>query len=893
MSSKKQIIYRKDYQAPNYSVKSVDLAFIIEPKYAIVKARIYMVQNTESKNNDVFLNGVDLELKAIKVDGVDLNADAFELSDKGLKLQNLPDEFELRTTVKIYPAKNTALEGLYQSGQFFLTQCEAEGFRKITYYLDRPDVLAPFMVTIVADKQKYPVLLSNGNPMLEGDLEDGKHYAKWIDPHPKPSYLFALVAGDLAVISDNYQTSEGRDVRLNVYTEAKNLDACDFAVQSLKNSMQWDEQRFDLVYDLDVYNIVATDDFNMGAMENKGLNIFNSKYVLAKTDTASDNDFINVEAVIGHEYFHNWTGNRVTCKDWFQLSLKEGLTVFRDQEFTADLQSRAVKRIEDVRFLRAAQFAEDASPMSHSVRPDSYIEINNFYTLTVYEKGSEVVRMYHTLLGETGFQKGMKMYFARHDGHAVSCNDFRLAMADSNQINLDQFELWYSQNGTPVVEIQETYDATNSKYAITLTQIAPANFQGSDAWQAMHIPVKLALYQSNGEPFALDDNGAVQQVRELREMTETWVFMNIDHQPVSSLFQGFSAPVTVKNDQSNDDLAFLMKFDLDSFNRWDAAQQMQAQVIIEKYHSLRAGESYQCPDFVLESFRHVLLNDQIDPALVAEAITLPALKSMQLSLSNVDILQLNAAKKWLVGVLVKNFQVELLSVYNQNFSTDSYQVNAAQVGKRSLKNRCLWYLLQQNSDKGLERKGYQEMAQLAKQQYQQADNYTDRVMALTLLTHQQIDGYEDLLGEYFTQWQDNTLVVNKWLSIQATIPSDETLDRVKQLMELPVFSMQNPNVVRSLIGAFCSSNVTQFHAKDGSGYEFLADQVIALDPINPQIAARLVGLFNDFQVYKNSIQDKMIAQLNRIHAVPSLSSNVFEIVDRGIKLSVQVNDENR
>ncbi|VAW46018.1 Membrane alanine aminopeptidase N, partial [hydrothermal vent metagenome] len=764
-------------------------------------------------------------------------------------------------------------------------QCEAEGFRKITYYFDRPDVLSPFMVTIVADKLKYPILLSNGNPLSKGDLGGGKHYVKWMDPHPKPSYLFALVAGDLAILSDHYQTSEGRDVSLNIYTETKNLEACDFAMQSLKNSMKWDEQRFDLAYDLDVYNIVATDDFNMGAMENKGLNIFNAKYVLVKADTASDQDFINVEAVIGHEYFHNWTGNRVTCKDWFQLSLKEGLTVFRDQEFTADLQSRTVKRIEDVRFLRAAQFAEDASPMSHSVRPDSYIEINNFYTLTVYEKGSEVVRMYHTLLGEVGFQKGMKLYFARHDGQAVSCNDFRSAMAEANQVDLDQFELWYSQNGTPVIEVQETYDAANRKHAITLTQQAPANFQSPDAWQAMHIPVKLALYQNNGEPFSLDSAGTVQQVRELREMTQTWVFKEIDHQPVSSIFQGFSAPVTVKRTSNNDDLAFLMKYDIDSFNRWDAAQQMQSQVIIEKYRALLVGGEYKCPDYFLDSFRHVLLDDQVDPALVAEAITLPALKSMQLCLSDVDVLQLNAARDWLVAILVQNFQIELLSVYNQNFSNDPYQVNAVQVGKRALKNRCLWYLLQQSRANDIYRKDYQEMARLAKQQYQQSNNYTDKVMALTLITHQQIDGYEDLLGDYFTEWQDNSLVVNKWLSIQARIPANDTLDRVKQLMELSVFSMQNPNVVRSLIGAFCSGNITQFHAEDGSGYEFLADQVIALDSINSQIAARLVGLFNDFQLYKESTQHKMINQLKRIHVEPSLSSNVFEIVDRAVKLS--------
>lgn len=885
MSSQQQIIYRKDYQAPDYEIISVDLAFLVEKQFTLVKANIKFKKNDQSQSNNLFLNGVDLELKRIQIDGMDLPDNAFELSKEGLTLTHLPDEFELKTTVKIYPNKNTALEGLYQSGQNFLTQCEAEGFRKITFYPDRPDVLAPFMVTIVADKKNYPVLLSNGNPLSTGDLGKGKHYAKWLDPHPKPSYLFALVAGDLAVLTDQFQTSEGRDVELNIYTEAKNLNACDFAMQSLKNSMLWDEQRFNLAYDLDVYNIVATDDFNMGAMENKGLNIFNSKYVLAKQNTATDQDFINVEAVIGHEYFHNWTGNRVTCKDWFQLSLKEGLTVFRDQEFTADLQSRAVKRIEDVRYLRAAQFAEDASPMSHSVRPDSYIEINNFYTLTVYEKGSEVVRMYHTLLGEAGFQKGMALYFARHDGQAVSCNDFRLAMADANQVDLDQFELWYSQNGTPVIDVQENYDAENHQHSITLTQSAPTNFQGPGAWLAMHVPVKLALYKNNGQPFALDPTGQVQQVRELRQFQQTWVFENIDHPPVSSLFQGFSAPVVIKRQHNTDDLAFLMKFDNDSFNRWDAAQQMQSQVIIEKYHALLTGKKYTCPDYFLDSFRHVLLDDQSDPALIAEAITLPSLKSMLLSLSDVDILLLNAAKEWLIAKIVNHFQVELLSVYNQNFLTDSYRVSAKQVGQRSLKNRCLWFLLQQPSDEKSQRKGFKEMTQLASQQYQQANNYTDQIMALTLIIHQQVEGFEELLGEYYTEWQDNSLVINKWLSIQATIPANDTLDRVKQLMELPVFSMQNPNVVRSLIGAFCGANITQFHANNGSGYEFLANQVMALDSINPQVAARLVGLFNDFQLYNENTRHHMIKQLKRIHDHSDLSANVYEIVDRAVKLS--------
>lgn len=874
MTSSKQVIYRKDYQQPSYWVQSVDLAFVVEADNTLVTARTHFVKNSNHSGHEMFLNGVDLELLSIQVNQQKLDDNDYDLTETGLLLKNMPDEFELKTKVKIYPHKNTALEGLYQSGDFFLTQCEAEGFRKITYYPDRPDVLAKFTVTIVADKDKYPVLLSNGNKLSEGDLDHGRHYCKWIDPHPKPSYLFALVAGNLAFVEDEFVTKDHKRVQLRIYTEAKNIDACDFAMKSLINSMRWDEQRFGLVYDLDEYNIVATDDFNMGAMENKGLNIFNSKYVLAKPETATDQDFINIEAVIGHEYFHNWTGNRVTCKDWFQLSLKEGLTVFRDQEFTADMQSRAVKRIEDVRYLRAAQFAEDASPMSHSVRPDSYIEINNFYTLTVYEKGSEVVRMYHTLLGEAGFQKGMKLYFERHDGSAASCNDFRNAMADANGIDLTQFELWYSQNGTPTVTVEESYDADTKQYRIKFVQTAPENYKGEETWQPMHIPVRMAVYDDAGLALTLNEAGDTQIIFELKDIDQTFELNDVPSQPVASLFQGFSAPVIVKRKLTHQTLSFLMKHDSDPFNRWDAAQEMQYQIIADKYQALLSGDALTCPGSFIDAFRHLLLDAHSDPALIAEAITLPSLKGMALKLKDVDILMLNDAKDWLVNEITQQLEVELLSVYNQNYDNSPYQVTSEQVAKRSLKNRCLWYLLQNNK---------KELSGLAKEQYQQANNYTDKITALTLLAHQRVDGYEDLLGEYFTQWQHNALVINKWLSIQATIPADDTLERVKQLMDLPVFSMKNPNAVRSLIGAFCAGNITQFHASDASGYEFLADQVIELDKINPQVASRMASLFNDYHQYNADIQVKMKHQIGRIHGTEGLSPNVFEIVDRAIK----------
>lgn len=873
MTENKTTHHRKDYQPPNYWVQDVELAFLIEPDHTLVKSRINFYRR-EGGANQLSLNGVDLVLKRIKINDQTLSESAYQVDESHLHLSDLPDRFLLQTEVEIHPQKNTALEGLYQSGAFFLTQCEAEGFRKISYYLDRPDVLAPFTVTIVADRNQYPVLLSNGNALMSGQLSGGKHYAKWQDPHPKPSYLFALVAGDLAYVEDHYRTSEGRDVQLRIYTEAANIGACDFAMQSLINSMQWDESRFGLAYDLDQYNIVATDDFNMGAMENKGLNIFNSKYVLAKPDTATDHDFIGVEAVIGHEYFHNWTGNRVTCKDWFQLSLKEGLTVFRDQEFTSDLQSRAVKRIEDVRYLRSAQFAEDAGPMSHSVRPDSYIEINNFYTLTVYEKGSEVVRMYHTLLGEEGFQKGMKLYFQRHDGQAVSCNDFRMAMADANDVDLSQFELWYAQNGTPVVSVTTEYHAQNATLQLHVEQSAPSSYHGEQPWQPMHIPMRTSLYAKNGDALVLNAMGDKQQVFEITQSKQTFTIEAVAEAPVVSVFQGFSAPVKVIRPIETQDLSFLMKYDSDDFNRWDAAQQMQKGVILSRYQALQQNMEYDCPEYLLSAFRHVLLDEESDPALVAEAITLPALKGMMVDMEAVDVALLHEAKDWVVQQLVKSLQLEFLSVYNQNFQQGDYQVTPQQVAKRSLKNRCLWYLMHTEQ---------KEMHQLCAEQYRQANNYTDKITALTLMVHHRVEGYEALLLAYYEEWKYNALMINKWLSIQATAPHGSALDDVKSLMKHECFSMKNPNAVRSLIGAFCAANITQFHAEDGSGYAFLADQVLALDALNPQVASRMVSLFNDYKQYKPSTQAAMQQAITDIHAADKLSPNVFEIVEKALK----------
>jgi aminopeptidase N len=866
------VIYRKDYQPPNYWVKTMNLALMIEPEFTLVKSRIRFDINPAIANNTLELNGVDLELMRITIDGRKLDESEYTVDDELLVINDVPEEFELQVENKIYPSKNTALEGLYQSGEFFLTQCEAEGFRKITYYPDRPDVMAPFEVTLVADQEKYPVLLSNGNLIHSGVLSNGKHYAKWSDPHPKPSYLFATVAGKLSYIEENHMTSEGNNVKLRIYVEDENINACQYAMDSLIRSMKWDEKRFGLAYDLTQYNIVATNDFNMGAMENKGLNIFNSKYVLARPETATDTDFIVVEAVIGHEYFHNWTGNRVTCQDWFQLSLKEGLTVFRDQEFTSDMQSRAVKRIEDVRTLKAFQFTEDAGPMSHPLRPDSFIEINNFYTLTVYEKGAEVVRIYHTLFGEEGFRKGMDLYFQRHDGQAVTCDDFRKAMADANDTNLDQFELWYSQNGTPRVKIKEKYHARKKEYTLTIKQKHPKNVDKKD-YQPMLIPMRMALYAEDGTAFALDETGCQEMVVQINQKKQQLIFKNIDSKPVASLFRGFSAPVSVDFAQSTEDLIQLMSFDKDSFNRWNAAQIMSSKVIMDAYEMMLKDKDAQCPQYFIQAMSKVLTDFDTDPSLLAEALSLPDLKTLMVSMQDIRVDVLHQAREFIKKSLVNALEVEFLSVYNQNFVEGDYKVESEDIAKRSLKNTCLSYLMCTSNP---------DMKRLCKQQYQSANNMTDTISALSLYVHHQAEGFNDLLMDFYQKWQDNALVMDKWFILQATSPAFGTLDNVLELMQHSAFSLENPNKVRSMIGAFSSSNLLHFHQDSGKGYEFLANQVIALNKINPQIASRMVSIFNTWKNFDKSRRELMSQQLERIRDSKDLSPDVFEIVEKAL-----------
>ena len=869
-SEQNQVIFRKDYQQPNYWVQSVSLGFLIEPSFTMVRSKINFKHNS-SNQKTLVLNGVDIDLMKISIDGKELDKSDYVIDDESLTIENTPEKFELQVENKIYPSKNTALEGLYQSGDFFLTQCEAEGFRKITYYPDRPDVMAPFEVTLIADKEKYPVLLSNGNLVNAGNLKNGKHYARWSDPIPKPSYLFAIVAGELSYIEEDYTTSEGKDVNLRIYVEKENLDSCQYAMDSLKRSMKWDEQRFGLAYDLSQYNIVATNDFNMGAMENKGLNIFNSKYVLARPETATDSDFIGVEAVIGHEYFHNWTGNRVTCQDWFQLSLKEGLTVYRDQEFTSDMQSAAVKRIEDVRVLKAFQFTEDAGPMSHPIRPDSFIEINNFYTLTVYEKGAQVVRMYETLLGRDGFRKGMDLYFERHDGQAVTCDDFRKAMADANQVSLDQFGLWYSQNGTPRVSVKESYNEKTNQFTLKIKQKHPKNTKKKD-YQAMVIPMRTALFDKEGNQLDLDESGLTEKVYEIKELEQEFVFDNINSRPIASLFRGFSAPVIVKHKRDNNDLLKLMAFDTDSYNRWDAAQIISSQVIKDAYDALCKGEEPSCPPFFVVAISKVLTDGNTDPALLAEALSLPDLKTLMVSMEDIKVNYLHQAREFIKQSLAEALEVEFLSIYNQNFVTGEYQVVSEDVAKRSLKNTCLSYLMHTNNP---------DIVRLCKKQYYEANNMTDSLVALSLYVHHQADGYQDLLHDFFEKWQNNALVMDKWFIVQATSPATDTLQNVKQLMEHRLFSLENPNKVRSLVGAFSSNNLVGFNTEEG--YKFLADQVLALNSLNPQMASRMVSIFNTWKKLDKSLRELIKPELQRIHTSKDLSPDVFEIVDKALK----------
>ncbi|MEX1361516.1 MAG: aminopeptidase N [Nannocystaceae bacterium] len=781
--------------------------------------------------------------------------------------------------MRIEPQRNTELEGLYRSGQTFCTQCEAEGFRRITYFLDRPDVMARFTTTIEADAARYPVLLSNGNREEEGPLPDGRHFVRWRDPFPKPCYLFALVAADLRCHAGSFTTRSGREVRLEIWVEPHNIDACEHALRSLHKAMAWDEEVFGLEYDLDIYMIVAVSDFNMAAMENKGLNIFNDKYVLARPRTATDADYENIEGVIAHEYFHNWTGNRVTCRDWFQLTLKEGLTVFRDEQFSADMGSAPVKRIMDVRTLRTAQFAEDASPTAHPIRPEAYIEMNNFYTVTVYNKGAEVIRMIHTLLGPQGFRQGMDLYFERHDGQAVTCDDFVAALADGSGTDLGQFSRWYEQVGTPVLQARGEWDADAQRYSLTLHQRPPAVAKGSAP--PLHIPVAVGLVGPDGEDLPLRVESATRiegstALLELRESEQTFTFEGVSARPVPSVLRGFTAPVKLELTRDEEELAFLMGRDRDPFNRWDAAQSFAQRMILSMVADHAANAPMVADSRFVQAWGQILADEALDGSLKALALSLPDERVLGQAMDEVDVDGIDAARQQVLRTLADAHAPALLQTY-ERLDPGPYRFDAEAIATRRLRNRAL-ALLGYQSDETKRT----EAAARARAQLDSCDNMTDAEAALYCLVEAGGQARDQALADFYAQWESDPLVIDKWFTAQALSHAPDTLDRVIALTGHPVFTLSNPNRTRALLGAFSVRNQVGFHARDGRGYALLADHVLQLDRLNPQGAARLIGPLGHWQRFDSERRELMKAQLSRIVAAEGLSRDVFELASKAL-----------
>jgi len=875
------------YTPPPFLIEHTDLTFDLAAEATTVVSTLKLRRNPKAVDPKapLILDGQELELVAIALDGQPLDASAYTVDDDHLTLPDAPDAFVLSITVRIHPERNTALEGLYASSGNLATQCEAEGFRKIPYYLDRPDVLAPFTVRLESEISRYPVLLSNGNPGETGDLPSGRHFAVWNDPFPKPCYLFALVAGDLVTLSDSFTTMSGRQVGLRIHVQTHNTDQCDHAMASIKKSMAWDEKVYGREYDLEVYQIVAVDDFNMGAMENKGLNIFNSKYVLARPDTATDTDFEGIEGVIGHEYFHNWSGNRVTCRDWFQLSLKEGFTVFRDQEFTSDVTSRPVKRIEDVARLRTFQFAEDGGPMAHPVRPESYIEINNFYTLTVYEKGAEVVRMIHTLLGPALFREGCDLYFARHDGQAATVEDFVAAMSAVSGRDFTPFWSWYRQAGTPVVTVTSAFDPSLGVCTLTLTQSCPPS-PGQPEKGPYLIPFKIGALGRAGHPLALRLRGAhtaaENHLIELTQPVTEVVFEGLNEEPVWSLNRGFSAPIKVEAALDEAALALLAGSDPDSVNRWDAMQQLATRQIMGLIPSFQ-GRSETPPQVsagLIEAFARTLADESLDPALAAAALTLPAEGYLAeqipygTTVPVVDPVAIFEARQFVRRSLAQKLEEHWQAAYERTLSTDPYRFTPEQTGKRRLKNLALATLLSLPDPK------HQTMGWW---QFEDASNMTDQLAALTALVHNDAPQAAAALEQFYAQWRGEALVLDKWFAIQATAPTPGALDRVKGLMDHPDFSMRNPNRMRALIASFASGNPSRFHEASGAGYAFLAERILDLNETNPQVASRLLTPLTRWRRFDVERQGLMKGALERIAAHPNLSKDVFEVVSKSLK----------
>ncbi len=903
-------IFLKDYTPPAFLISTIALDVDIREDHALVRATLALARNPKAADAGapLLLDGEEIELVSVALDGRTLAPGEYVLGEESLGIAGVPERFTLETVSRIRPQQNTRLEGLYASSNGFFTQCEAQGFRRITWFIDRPDVMARYTNTIHAERERYPVLLSNGNLVASGAEAGGRHFAKWVDPFPKPSYLFAMVAAKLEKLEDRFVTRSGRTARLAVYVEPGKLDQCGFAMRCLKSAMKWDEDVFGLELDLDGYMIVAVGDFNSGAMENKGLNIFNTKYVLARPDTATDIDYQNIDRVVAHEYFHNWTGNRVTCRDWFQLSLKEGLTVFRDQEYGADMYSRVVQRIQEARGLRAAQFPEDAGPMAHPVRPAAYMEIRNFYTMTVYEKGAELVRMQHTLLGPRAFRAGMDLYFERHDGQAVTTDDFVQAMQDASGIDLAQFRRWYEQAGTPVVQAQGEYDAVARHYVLTLKQSCPPT-PGQETKLPFHIPFALGLVGPDGGDLSVilegetvdgqpasgtcgglpasgrgglpasgqRGSGEITRVLSLKQPQERFVFVNVPAPPVPSLLRNFSAPVTVKYDYSEADLSHLMAHDTNAFNRWEAGQRLPLALILRGIEARRAQEANaaaaaQTPQAFVQAFARVLAYAPRDPAFGAEALALPSEIYIAEQLEEVDPDAIHAVRNGLRRDLARALRGELLATYHAHAVPGPYSPDAQAAGRRSLRNLCLGYLMELADA---------EARALALGQFERADNMTDAMAALAALANCDCAERAQALDAFYAKWQHEPLVVDKWLAVQAGSRLPGTLTEVRKLLAHPAFEIHNPNKIYALIRSFCGNHV-RFHAADGGGYAFLAEQVTAIDAFNPQVAARMARAFDRWRKFDAGRRQHASAALERIRDTRGLSKDVAEIVSKAL-----------
>ena len=859
-------IYLKDYQAPDFLINSVKLNANLGKSRTVITSTL-LIQRNGNHKKPLVLDGEKVKLQGIKLNTASLSESDYSVNEHSLTINTLLNDFVLEIQTGLEPHLNTELSGLYQSSGNFCTQCEAEGFRRITYFLDRPDVLATYEVTITANKKDCPVLLSNGNFVEAGDNDDGTHWVTWNDPHPKPSYLFALVAGDLKHISDEFVTQSGNTVELNIYTQSHNIDKCGHAMTSLINSMKWDEQVYGREYDLDIYNIVAVDDFNMGAMENKGLNVFNSKYVLANQQTATDSDFEGIESVIAHEYFHNWSGNRVTCRDWFQLSLKEGFTVFRDQEFSADMGSRGVKRIRDVQTLRAYQFKEDAGPMAHSVRPDSYQEINNFYTVTIYEKGAEVIRMMHALLGVQGFRKGTDLYFDTFDGQAVTTEDFVTSMEKANGVDLSQFRLWYTQSGTPELTVKQSFSGDTVR--LNFEQSCP-DTPGQTGKKPFQIPVSLAFFDAHGSKL-LEKTVVITQAQQTVE------FNGFVASPLVSILRDFSAPVKLEFDQSNDELAKLVTFDDNGFARWESLQRLNLNLLLPAIKSGHLDDDqYQTVlltyQTLLETYFSYEKEGEQDKAMLAEMLRLPAPAYIAQLCDVIDPQAVVSMREALQKRLASDLEQLLLKLYESNRTQGAFSLTSKAMAQRALRNTALQYLVVCEKDTYFD---------IAREQYTNANNMTEGLAAFSAIAHSAWSDKSLIVDDFYQKWQSDTLVLDKWFAIQAMSSEDDTLIKVQKLMKVKEFAMSNPNKVRSLIGAF-AGNLKSFHKEDGSGYEFIADRVIELNRINPQVAARMVGVFNNWKAFSAPYSGLMKAQLQRINEHGELTKDVKEIVSKAL-----------